>query len=303
MDVSIIIVNYKTSNLVADCLESVINFTKDILYEVIIVDNNSEQDFKEKIISKAKGAERENFHYIALSENIGFGRANNEGFNIAKGRNIFFLNPDTILLNNAIKILSDFLDSHPEAGACGGNLVDANLNPSISYKRYFPGFFWEFDELLNTIPQKILYGQNIMFNHFEKPLKVAYISGADLMVRKYVLEKTGCFSPEFFMFYEETDLCSRIKKAGYDIYSVPEAQIIHLVSQSMKDDFEVQSEFKTKHLEESRNIYYRRNVGKLKRFIVNIIYDAFLTSRGILLRNPKKKIYYRQRKTYFKRSK
>ena len=111
-DVSIIIVNYKTSKLVADCIKSVINFTEGISYEVIVVDNNSEQDFKNEIIREVPDASKDNFHFIPLSENIGFGRANNEGLKIAGGRNIFFLNPDTILLNNAIKILSEMPEGH-----------------------------------------------------------------------------------------------------------------------------------------------------------------------------------------------
>ena len=99
MDVSLIIINYNTSLLIKDLLKSIYEKTEDITYEIIVVDNNpTEQfsiylkDYLDKII------------YLPLKENVGFGRANNEGLKVAKGRNIFFLNPDTLLVNNAIKI-------------------------------------------------------------------------------------------------------------------------------------------------------------------------------------------------------
>ena len=122
MDVSVIIVNYKTVPLILDCLESLRAKTKGITYEVIVVDNNSGDDFQERILERFPEVQ-----CLPLPENVGFGRANNEGLKIAKGRNIFFLNPDTLLLNNAIKILSDYLDGHPQVGACGGNLYDAEM--------------------------------------------------------------------------------------------------------------------------------------------------------------------------------
>lgn len=300
MEVSVIIVNYKTSALVADCLKSVINLTKGVEYEVIIVDNNSEPNFRQSIIEKVPEASSDNFIYLNLPENIGFGRANNEGIKIAKGRNIFFLNPDTILLNNAIKILSDFLDSHPQAGACGGNLYNETGQPVVSYKRFFPGLFWEIDDLFNSLPQKLVYGKNRIHNYSSGILSVAYITGADLMVKKEVAEKTGGFSNEFFLYFEETDLCRRIYKAGWKIFNVPEARIMHLESKSMGTDEKWESEFKTQWLEKSRKIYYKRNSSSLEIQLYNLIYDLFLTSRKVLINNPRKKEYYKIRKKYFK---
>lgn len=300
MDVSIIIVNYNTSGLIADCVESIMKFTEGITYEVIIVDNNSEKEFQSIISKKIPKDRLEIFKFLALPENIGFGRANNEGVKIASGKKIFYLNPDTALLNNAIKILSDFLDSNPKAGACGANLYDANLRPNYSHKRMAPGILWEINELLNTKPQKILYGKNFFFNHTSKPMEVAFITGADLMVRKEIIDGNGGFRKEYFMYYEETDLCFRIRKTGWKIYNVPEARIMHLEgSSSFGEAGKFGSENKIKYLEISRNIYYNLNTNKLIKSLSNFLYGIFLHSRKALIKDEAKKEYYDKRIKYY----
>ena len=301
MDVSVIIVNFKTSQLIADCVKSIISLTHDVEYEVIIVDNNSEPDFETIISQKIPSESQDNFHFISLPENIGFGRANNEGLKIAKGRNILFLNPDTLLLNNAIKILSEFLDTHNEAGACGGNLFDIDKKPTYSYKMQLPGIAWELNELFNNKLHIGLYGKiSHFYNTGRNPLQVAFITGADLMVKKQVLDSAGAFSDAFFMYFEETDLCARIKRAGWKIYSIPQAHIQHLESKSFEKTDKWESELKTALLEESRHIYYKRNYGKMKRWYANFIYDLFLQSRISLIRNKSKKDYYKLRRKHFK---
>lgn len=295
-DVSIIYVNYHTSELIIDSILSVIEKTAGVSYEIIIVDNNTEKDIDEKISKKLP--HNISITSILLEENIGFGRANNEGLKKARGRNIFFLNPDTLLTNNAIKILSDFLDNNPKTGACGGNLINQAKIPTISFKRTLPGLFWDMDELLNTLPNKLFFGKNWLYNHSRKPLKVGFISGADLMVKREVINLTGGFSEDFFMYYEETDLCARIKKAGWEIYNVPSAQIIHLIGASNRNENTKHSEFETQYMEISRNIYYHKNIPTFSRVLSNFLYYIFLNSRKILIREPVKKEYYQKRLLY-----
>ena len=299
MDISVIIVNYHTSAFIIDCVTSILEKTRGVAYEVIIIDNNSEPDFEDKINAALPEEKKGNFRFLALPENIGFGRANNEGLNMATGRNIFFLNPDTVLVNNAIKILSDFLDSHEKAGACGGNLYDAEKIPALSFKRLLPGVRWEINELFNLKPGKLIFGKNWIHNFTGQPIKVGYINGADLMVKREVLEKTGGFSQDFFLYYEETDLCNRIKRAGWDIYSVPEAEILHLESKSFSSTEAYESEFKTRMIETSRKSYYNRNKNKLSKVIANSIYYCMLMSRCLLIRDKRKKNYYRLRLKHF----
>lgn len=268
--VSIIIVNYNTLNLIFDCIDSIFAHTVDLEYEIIVVDNNSQPDFEEKLQSRYGKSVRT----LPLKENVGFGRANNAAFSIARGDKLFCLNPDTILLNNAIKILSDFIDRHPSAGICGGNLYNADMRPVHSFRRILPGVFWELSEGLKRHPERLIWGRNTKFNHSRRPLKVGYITGADIMIRKDALEQTGGFSDDFFMYFEETDLCARMHKIGWKIYSVPKAKIMHLEGGS----FSVEKQKIRQQLYlESKEIYYKRNLTEKQHHLANRIYNIFHT--------------------------
>lgn len=275
MDVSIIIVNYNTSALINDCIRSIFNYTKGIDYEIIVVDNASEN-----LSETIESASDPRVHLIQLPKNVGFGRANNAGFKVAQGRNLFCLNPDTLLLNNAIKILSDFLDANLGAGACGGNLFDTDMQPTLSFRRLLPGVHWELNELLHLWPERLFYGRNQRFNYTNTPLNVGYITGADLMIRASIANYLGGYSPEFFMYYEETDLCARIHRAGYGIYSIPTAHIQHLEGGSFDNNTINTSRFERS--ERGRAIYYRRNHSRLNTAVANAFYYLFLISRAIV---------------------
>lgn len=286
MDVSIIIVNYHTSHLIIDCLKSVYEKTNGITFEVIIVDNASGDGY-DKIIETA--FPDKDIKFITLPENIGFGRANNAGFEIATGRNILCLNPDTILINNAIKILSDYLDANPDVGACGGNLYDEQMKPALSFRRLLPGIRWELNELSHLWIDSILYGKNQRFNFTDHPVDVGYISGADLMMPKSIVDETKGFSPDFFMYYEETDLCHRIHQLGKKVVSIPSAHIQHLEGGSF--DTSSINYGRLERSEIGRMKYLKRNLSKTAQFIANTIYRLFLWSRAILKKD--KQFHYR----------
>jgi GT2 family glycosyltransferase len=261
MDVSIIIVNYNTSVLIKKLLETIEDKTEGISYEVIVVDNNPTEQFAVDLKDYL-----DRIIYLPLKENVGFGRANNEGLKIAKGRNIFFLNPDTLLVNNAIKILSDYLDENENVGVCGGNLYDLDLNPNHSCMPKLPGLFSEINLMLGNSLYKLLYG-SYDFNNTDNPKKVGYITGADMMVKRNILDKIGGFNPIFFMYYEETELSFRIKKEGYDIISVPSAKIIHLESKSFTSSVK-----KQKLVLQSRKKYLKIIYPLYKRIITDFVY-------------------------------
>lgn len=268
MDVSIIIVNYNTSRLINDCIESIFRLVTDIEYEIIIVDNNTENLTETITVHNDT-----RIKLLQLSENVGFGRANNAGVKIAKGRNLFFLNPDTILLNNAVKILSDYLDSNPHCGACGGNLFDSKMNPIHSYRMLMPGILDAIDISMGRRLSKIIFGKNHEFNYTGKTYRVGYITGADLIIPHKLFNDVGGFDNKIFMYYEETDLCKKISLRGYSIISVPISKIIHLVGQSHGNQ-SVKTHLNTiPYVFEgkSRRIYYKNNTNILIEYISRAI--------------------------------
>lgn len=289
IDVSVIIVNYNTSVLIKNLLQTIEKITEEILYEIIVVDNNPTeqfaidlQDYKDKII------------YLPLTENVGFGRANNEGLKVARGRNVFFLNPDTLLVNNAIKILSDYLDKNEKVGICGGNLYDLQMHPNHSYMPMLPSPIWEINFLLFGLVFRLKYGSNIQFNYTDRPLKVGYITGADMMVKRNVLNEVGGFDSDFFMYYEETELTYRVCKAGYESHSVPNAKIIHLEGQSCET-----SERRERMKNVSKKIYYYKTQSAFNYKLSSFLYKIYACLRLMLYKVIGNKDRYKYWKIIF----
>lgn len=282
MHVSVIIVNYNTLELTKNTIDSVIEKTKDLTYEIILVDNAStdgsveffEKKYKDKII------------FVKNNENLGFGRANNKGIEIAKGKYVFLLNSDTLLINNAIKILFDFMEKNEDCGVCGGNLFDVNLKPTHSFLRKLPCLSSEINFQLNffsKVFRKVMNKRND-FNYSKKEKEVGYITGADMMIRKKVLLETGLFDKDFFMYSEESELTYRIKQKGYKVISVSQAEIIHLEGKSSifkekKHHMFLESKYKyfykTSNLKTCKYIYYISQIGYFLRFLITFNKDYF----------------------------
>lgn len=259
-EVSIIIVNFNTYELTRACVESIFAHTSGVGFEIILVDNAS-TDGSREVFEKD-----DRITYIYNETNLGFGRANNVGLCLAAGRNILFLNSDTLLRNDAVSILCKYLDSHPGTGVVGGNLFDADDRPVHSFHRYRPSVYGELNEALLGLPNRLLFGKNAEFNHSGEPLKVKHITGADLMIRKSVLEEIGGgFDPDFFMYHEDTELCWRVAKAGYLLESVPEAEITHLIGSSSKS---APSRNKVRMFLNSRKLYFRKCTSVAHRLLI-----------------------------------
>lgn len=289
MDVSIIYVNYKTADLIIDSIRSVKEHTTGIDYEIIVVDNCSEDHSLEKIEMVYPDV-----YTLQSSENVGFGRANNKGIKEAKGECVFFLNPDTLLRNNAIFILFRYLKENEVVGACGGNLYDESGQPTTSYSRRFPTVWQEFFAIFYLSVSSLRHPRSEYFNYTGKPMNVASIIGADLMVRKEVLDRTGVFDPTFFLNYEETELCYRIHKAGYKIMSVPAAEIVHFEGRSSYIN-----QSRLFFLYEGQYIYFLKKGGpkETKRmYQVCQLKNNIRIFQFLLLRNKKKIAYWTMKK-------
>lgn len=263
MDVSIIIVNYNTKDLTLQCLESVYSFTKGLTFEVIVVDNSSNDDSIAKIKQFYPQTK-----LIESDKNLGFGIANNLGYQNSKGEFIFLLNSDTILINNAIKILWEFLNKHENIAIAGGQLYAKDgLTKVHSYSCVFPSIFMEIDQLFvhsfTKIIEKKRY-ENIKKNGF---FQVAFVTGADMMLRRSDIENIGFFDPLFFLYFEETELAYRYFINGKISVFVPEAKIIHLEGGSFS-----LSKVRNKHFIDGRNRYYRMNYNTFYHKIANLIW-------------------------------
>jgi GT2 family glycosyltransferase len=226
--VSIIIVNYNTSDLLKTCIASIKEKTKNVSYEIIVIDNKSSDDS----VAMMK-QQYPDVLLIESEENLGFGRANNLASKSASGKYLFFLNSDTFLRNDALSILVEFMEENSGCGICGGNVTDFEGTPIHSFSKALPSPCSDFFLIFRKLPQ-LLYGKNWQYNFTEKPMPVAYVTGADLLIRTDIFRSCDGFDPEFFMYYEETELTHRVQKAGYSVYSVPSASIAHKKGASLQ---------------------------------------------------------------------
>ncbi|MFC2023643.1 glycosyltransferase family 2 protein [Chloroflexota bacterium] len=238
MDLIIVIVSFNTRELLADCLNSVYaGLTQsDLLGQVWVVDNASSDGSAEMVQRKFPSA-----RLVSKEENLGFARANNEALqDIGPGlerqtKYVLFLNPDARVVGDALGVMTRFLDETSEAGAAGARLVHGDGNfqhsafsfPGLAqiFLDFFPIHHRLVDSRLNGRYPQSLYGSG-------DPFEVDHPLGAALMVRSETLAELGGFDDRFFMYCEEIDLCRRIRFAGWQIYCVPEATIVHLVGQS-----------------------------------------------------------------------
>lgn len=224
-ELSIIVVSYNVRDLLLNCIKSIINTVANIDYEIIIVDNASDDG--------SAAAVREAFtqlQVIANRENLGFASANNQGYAVSKGEFLLLLNPDTVAKPNAIKTVVDFLRKTPDAGMAACRL----LNPDGSLQKSI--------RPLPSIKEQIL--RALLLDHFlyrgywnttyyrSHSFAIGYCTGAYMMIRREALSEMHLLSPEFFMYSEEKDLALRLRKRGWKTYFVPFGEVIHYGEQS-----------------------------------------------------------------------
>lgn len=258
--VSIIIVNYNTSRLLIQCVDSIEKHVKGVDYEIIVADNASSEE--ELVLLR----DDKRFTLLELDNNIGFGQANNAAARIAKGDFLFLLNPDTILINDAVSILYKYISSHHSVGICGGNLYNAEMQPTHSYHRLYPSIISEMDFASGQLFRRILYGKNSQFNTTSFPIEVAMITGADLMIRHDIWTQLQGFDSKFFMYCEDADLCFRCNHIGYKIVSIPDAHIQHLEGKSF-----IESEKRCRRILEGRFIFFHKHYSPLYNRVSNIL--------------------------------
>ncbi len=246
MDLAIITVSYNTRDLLAGCIQSAFAGLErsGLAGEIWVVDNASTDGSAEMVCQRFPTV-----HLIAHDENVGFAAGNNlalreMGFGPLDqrdqksfSRHVLFLNPDTRVVDDALGAMVRFLDATPRIGAAGARLVHGD--GSFQHSAFaFPGLvqiFLDFFPLHQRLLDSRLNGRYPRRRYEAgKPFAVDHPLGAALMIRAETLDQVGGFDERFFMYCEEIDLCRRIKAAGWEIYCVPQAAIVHLVAQSTR---------------------------------------------------------------------
>jgi len=234
-ELSIIIVNYKSPQLVLDCLSTVFQQTNDILFEVIVVDNASNDDSMRRITASYPSV-----RWIQMDYNAGFARANNEGIRQSAGNAVLLLNSDTLVQDGAVQTSYKLLRSSDYV-ACGVQLLNVDGTPQISGNFFMKGGLNYLLPLpyLGTLVKKA----GLLFK-VEKPnvpdatslVEVDWINGAYLMVKKGAIEKAGLMDEDFFLYAEEAEWCSRLRRLGkLCIYG--QLHVIHLQGASANETF------------------------------------------------------------------
>lgn len=226
MQVSIIIVNYNTCNLLRECLSSIFQHTHGLDFEIIVIDNASSDGSREMLEKEFPQVIR-----IYNSRNMGFAAANNQGIKRAAGDYLLLLNSDTQIIGEAIRDTYGFMEEHPQAGIAGCRLLhaDGTLQPSC---RSFPSVWNIFVEsfFLYLIFRKTkLFGKYYM-SHFDHQSvrEVDVVMGAFMFIRRATFDVVGLFDEDYFLYSEETDFCYRAHRAGFKTFFFPHAAIIHL---------------------------------------------------------------------------
>ena len=233
MSISIIIVNYNASRLLKDCIDSIYREATTVPFDIWVADNDSTDTSVPMV--------RQNFPHVNLienKENVGFAKANNQAIKKCTGDYILLLNPDTIVLQNAVEKTVDFMDENSTIGICGCKVLNEDGTLQFACRRSIPTpgvAFFRLTGLSRLFPNsKVMAKYNLTYLNPNEANEVDAVSGAFLMVRKQVVDNIGTLDERFFMYGEELDWCLRTKKAGWKVMYYPDAEIIHYKGECSK---------------------------------------------------------------------
>lgn len=239
IEVSFITINYNSSAHTVELINSILLNTVDVSYEIVVIDNASEEKDYSRLKKNLK--DMENVQLIRNSINSGFSSGNMLGVNYARGKYYFFINNDCKLLNNSAKVLKGFLDSNTDVALATAQIVDANNNYASSYKQ-FPHLLKQI--FGNSIQRK--FSKNKFPSNrvkLEKPSQVEVVSGSCMFFNADTFCDIGGFDTVFFLYCEEEDIAKRIWDVSKKVFFVPEARIYHEAGGSTEQGFAMQREF------------------------------------------------------------
>ncbi|MEI4768833.1 glycosyltransferase family 2 protein [Psychrobacillus sp. FJAT-51614] len=266
MDVSIIIVNFNTKKLTLECIQSIYNANSLYEIEIILVDNNSSDgsvDIIRKIYPKV--------NVIENRQNVGFSRANNQAILQSKGRYVLLLNSDTIVMEDTLSKIVEFMDKDKQIGAAGCEVLLKNGTLDRACHRGFPtpeASFYYMTGFAKRYPNSPKYNAyHKSYLNMDEVHEIDCLVGAFMMVRREAIDEIGLLDESFFMYGEDIDWCFRIKKAGWKIYYYPHVSIIHYKgASSRKKPFKIVYEF-----HRAMFLFHKLHFAKRYNFFINLL--------------------------------
>jgi len=270
--VSIIIVNYRVKNELFQCINSILESKPQISYEIIVVDNDKESGIERELTGKFS-----NVKYVGSKNNLGYGGGNNLGSRYAQGKYLFFLNPDTKILDKTLDGLYNFFVKNNNVGIISPVFLDNNLKPfrSQGSEELTPKTILFSQSFLKKIfPNKNIYNRYSSTNwNMKAPKMVGAIPGAAMMISSSLFKKIRGFDEKLFLYFEENDISKRVSSLGYKLFIVPVARIIHFIGKSTKNLENLENIYS-----KSRYIYLKKHYGILRAISSQLILSINKTS-------------------------
>lgn len=282
IDISIVIVNYNVKDFLFQCLRSIEKSVTNRTYEVIVVDNNSSDNSIEFLKPKF-----ENVKFFTLDDNLGFGKANNIGFENSRGKYILILNPDTIVSEDTLDKMFNFMEENPNIGISGCKVLNQDGSFQLTCRRGFPTPWASFTKLFGLqklFPNSKLFAQyNQTFKNIDESYEIDAVIGAFMFCQSEIIKKVGGFDPDYFMYGEDLDLCFRVKELGYQVYYYHQTTIIHFKGESTKRS----NINELKHFYDAMEIYAKKHYGSSYLFFLFLKFGIILRSFAAYLNRNK----------------
>jgi GT2 family glycosyltransferase len=275
--VSIVIVNWKTPELLARCLDSLNSDTGSDRFEIIVIDNASGDGSVEMLKSDYPGVQ-----VIANDANLGFSKACNQAIPGARGGYVLLLNPDTEICENAVSALADFMDAHSDCGAAGPKVLNSDGSLQLACRRSFPtpeAAFYRITYLSHLFPNHPRFSKyNLSWADPDKELEVDALSGSAMMVRAETIKEIGLLDEDIFMFGEDIDWCWRIKQAKWTVMYTPASVIYHIHGAASRK----RVVGTTINLHKGMEVFYRKHLAQRYWAPFNLLVYAAIWTRMYL---------------------
>lgn len=262
---SILIVNWRSKDYLRRCLKTVQVTCMDLSPQIVVVDGGSFDGCGEMLAVEFPDVE-----FVQSPDNVGFGRSNNLGFTKVRGKFLLLLNPDTELRPRSLERMIAAMDALPEAGILGPRLLNTDGSLQVYCVRALPTPFnraVDSNLFRNLFPRSGMWGSLAAFES-PVPAPVEAVSGACMLIQAETFRRVNGFSPQYFMYGEDMDLCAKVRAAGWRVFHVPDAEVVHHGGGSSKEQVNL---FATEKMRESWDIYMTLNRGPFSVFLYRLL--------------------------------